>query len=163
MMHKVEDLAFWPHLDSSLFTQNWLHPNYNSHCHFVYIFKINLYLCWRNHLKASTTQKNWSFITFAYGIQMPHSLVHWNLLSLPNKKEKENLTSLIIIETSHSSKKCWFGGTHLHVDTRVTTFCFVIPVPKYSTQVLPISWNQSAWPVFNYNSKISKCTVRNSD
>jgi len=70
-----------------------------------------MYLCGRNNSWTSTKRKLQSFLTFAYGIKMPCSLVYWNLFSLANKKINENSINLIIvIRHTVAENGTWFWG-----------------------------------------------------
>jgi len=97
------------------------------------IFKTNMYIGWRNIYKNIYKKVLWSFLTFAYGIQMSHSLMSWNLLftcQLPTWKYK-NLTN---------SKKSRLGGTHL--PSEPTLYSSIHPFWK----PLPLHFPQHTMP-----------------
>jgi len=55
--------------------------------------KKSMYICGRNNFRTIYPKILRPFLTFAYGMQMLSSLVHWKLLSLPTRKF-ENLINL---------------------------------------------------------------------
>jgi len=74
-----------------------------------------------NHLPKNT----FTLPNFAYNIQMPRSLVHWNLFSLANKKINENLTSLITILSTIAKSGSFLGV--LTLDCKIPSYVMFSP------------------------------------
>jgi len=127
----------------------------NHHLHYVYTFKINYVPMWKKLFRT----KLCSFLTFAYNIQMPCSLVRWKLLSSANKENQWKFDQSNNTVTMHRSKKWRFGGwgTHLLLLLPSSGFTAIIRIILDNSKFkIPIPTN------LKYNTTHSVTSAHNS-